>query len=93
MAPAQGSSFKCLPRLRELRIKAEVEPHPHMYDEAVISVDMWGLPAGLHTVEVRQATVVVLLCGDCDLKQAPLKAARATSLPPQGNSREGCSRS
>ena len=58
---SQGSSFKCLPLLRELRIEAEADQGADMYD-GVITADLTGLPAGLQTLKVAASTSLNLAC-------------------------------
>ena len=48
---SQGSSFACLPLLRELRIEAETDQGDDMYD-GTINADLTGLLAGLQTLTV-----------------------------------------
>jgi len=47
----QGSSFACLPLLRELRIEAEADQGADMYD-GIVTANLAGLPAGLQTLKV-----------------------------------------
>ena len=69
VATLQGSSFACLPLLRDLCLRAETLQHAELEaDEAhggwdvrhaFIPVDLSGLPAGLRTFKVTPAVPVL----------------------------------